>query len=156
MSGLKSIMANGGRASKARSTGNLHVPHVSSARLQPAKLTMKANRSARRARMQRVGLARREIRFRFVLMTIVNGREELWTGRALPVDGHPVRLRGFRKSHHLIRAGPGQPQRGLQLAATRQASACRPAAFVSTIVTEICKGRDGMSLLEGIIDSPNN
>lgn len=46
------------------------------------------------------------IRFRFVLMATVNTREELWTSGALPVDGLRVRLRGFRKSHHLIPAGP--------------------------------------------------
>jgi hypothetical protein len=38
-------------------------------------------------------------------MAKVNAREELWTSAALPVDGFRVRLRGFRKSHHLIRAG---------------------------------------------------
>jgi hypothetical protein len=38
-------------------------------------------------------------------------REELWTSRALLVDGLRVRLRGFRKSHHLIPAGPGVTQR---------------------------------------------
>src|SRR6202011_3554400 len=47
-----------------------------------------------------------EFRFRFVLMAIVNAREELWTSAALPVDGFAVRLRRFRKSHHLIPAGP--------------------------------------------------
>jgi len=38
-------------------------------------------------------------------MAIVNAREELWTSRALSVDGLAVPLRGFRKSHHLIPAG---------------------------------------------------
>jgi len=33
-------------------------------------------------------------------------REELWTSGALLVDGLRVRLRGFRKSHQLIPAGP--------------------------------------------------
>jgi hypothetical protein len=33
-------------------------------------------------------------------------REELWTTPLCPVDGLGVRLRGFRKSHHLILAGP--------------------------------------------------
>jgi hypothetical protein len=57
--------------------------------------------SARRTRMPR-------IRFRFVLLLIIRARDQLWTGRALPVDGLPVRLRGFRKSHHLIPTGPGR------------------------------------------------
>jgi hypothetical protein len=66
------------------------------------------------------------IRFRFVLIGNVNAGEELWTGGALPVDGLPVPLRGFRKSHHLIRAGPEHPSPeqptkwGLQSAATRK------------------------------------
>jgi len=55
--------------------------------------------------------------------------------RALPVDGLLVRLRGFRKSHHLIPAGLDPNKlwaiRGLQFAATRHVSACRPAACVS-------------------------
>ena len=38
---------------------------------------------------------------------IVNDWRQLWTSGALPVDGVGVTLRGFRKSHHLIRAGPG-------------------------------------------------
>jgi hypothetical protein len=58
-------------------------------------------KSARRTRMPR-------IRFRFVLLLIIRARDQLWTGRALPVDGLPVRLRGFRKSHHLIPTGPGR------------------------------------------------
>jgi hypothetical protein len=43
----------------------------------------------------------------------------------LPVDGLGVQLRGFRKSHHLIRAGPKVLEAfgGLQSAATRQACA---------------------------------
>jgi len=35
-------------------------------------------------------------------------REELWMSFALPVDGLVVRLRRFRKSHHLIPASPGR------------------------------------------------
>jgi len=50
------------------------------------------------------------IRFRFVLARSVNRRDQLWTAAALPVDGLRVPLRGFRKSHHLILAGPDQPK----------------------------------------------
>ena len=67
---------------------------------------------ARRTRMPR-------IRFRFVLIAKVNVAEELWTSRGLPVDGLRGRLRRFRKSHHLMRAGSGNPA-GLQLAAARR------------------------------------
>jgi hypothetical protein len=35
----------------------------------------------------------------------------LWTARALPVDGLGVRLRGFRKSHHLSHASSGSIRR---------------------------------------------
>src|ERR1700756_1906344 len=42
------------------------------------------------------------IRFRFVLL-LTNA---LWTAAGLFVDGLRVRLRRFRKSHHLIPAGP--------------------------------------------------
>ena len=45
---------------------------------------------------------RDRIRFRFVL-SLTN---VLWTAGPIPVDGLGVRLRGFRKSHHLIPAGP--------------------------------------------------
>src|SRR5258706_8835655 len=48
----------------------------------------------------------RRIRFRFVLVLTIMTREELWTSVALLVDGLRVRLRGFRKSHHLIPASP--------------------------------------------------
>jgi len=44
------------------------------------------------------------IRFRFVLMTKVNGHEELWTAGGLPVDGLHLPLHGFRKSHHFVPA----------------------------------------------------
>ena len=79
--------------------GKAHVPM--------SKLTIEAGRSgalhahpARRTRMPR-------IRFRFVLIAKVNARDELWKISGLPVDVLRVRLRGFRKSHHLIRAGSG-------------------------------------------------
>ena len=67
-----------------------------------------------------------------------------------------MQLRGFRKSHHLILAGPG-PSGDCSPAATRHISACRPAACVSTSYLILQRqGRDGMSLLEGIINSRNN
>src|ERR1700759_679307 len=80
-------------------------------------------------------------------------REELWTSAALPVDGFGVRLRGFRKSHHFGMAGP-EAFRGLQSAATR----LLPSRVSLRVRINILKeqGRDGMSLLEGTIDSPNN
>jgi hypothetical protein len=67
-----------------------------------------------------------------------------------------VQLRGFRKSHHLIPAGPRSPQgdRELQSAAKHQASRV-PARRVRINILKR-QGRDGMSLLEGIIDSRNN
>jgi len=34
--------------------------------------------------------------------TKVNAHQELWTIRALSVDGVEVPLRGFRKSHHFV------------------------------------------------------
>src|SRR5580765_7664239 len=106
MSGLKRIMANRGRASKAFATANPHVampagpdgkrPNWRFGRAKPD--TPRAN-SGRWTRCQR-------IRFRFVLLLTIMAREELWTSGALLVDGLQVRLRGFRKSHHLIPAGP--------------------------------------------------
>jgi hypothetical protein len=52
-------------------------------------------------------------------------RDQLWTSGALPVDGLGVQLRRFRKSHHLILAGPKVLEAfgGLQSATTRQARA---------------------------------
>jgi hypothetical protein len=104
-------MANGGRASKGFSMGNPHVAMPARARLQVAKSAIETGKpdsphanSARRTRTER-------IRFRFVLILTIMTREELWTSGALLVDGLRVRLRGFRKSHHLIPAGPGVTQR---------------------------------------------
>jgi hypothetical protein len=52
-------------------------------------------------------------------------REQLWTSAALPVDGLRVRLRGFRKSHHLIPAGPRSRQGDQGIAAGSDASGKR-------------------------------
>src|SRR5258706_5726769 len=80
--------------------------HAARARLEAAKWAIEADKpdsphanSAHRTRTPR-------IRFRFVLLLTIMTREELWTSGALLVDGLRVRLRGFRKSHHLIPAGP--------------------------------------------------
>src|SRR6478752_3740536 len=104
-------MANGARASKGFSMGNPHVAMLpepdrkrQNERLRQAKPDSPEANPARRTRCQR-------IRFRFVLLLIIMTREELWTSRALLVDGLRVRLRRFRKSHHLIPAGPGATQR---------------------------------------------
>src|SRR5712664_1807720 len=103
----RGIMANGRDASKDLQHGESAYPYDLRARLQAGKLPIKGGVSgARGANSARRTRATR-IRFRFVLMAIVNASEELWTSRALPVDGLRVRLRGFRKSHHLIPAGPG-------------------------------------------------
>src|ERR1700738_352978 len=97
-------MANTTPASKAFAVGNRHVRVMAGATLErtegrnidrPTRVT---RTRARRTRMPR-------IRFRFVLIADVDAREELWTSGALPVDGQGGRLRGFRKSHHLILAG---------------------------------------------------
>jgi hypothetical protein len=37
-------------------------------------------------------------------------RDQLWTSAALAVDGFPVQLHRFGKSHQLIRADPGRPK----------------------------------------------
>jgi hypothetical protein len=81
---------------------------------------------------------------------------------ALPVDGLPVPLRGFRKSHHFVPAssdtGTRRTIRELHSATARHVSACRAGRVRITLVSEFFQrqGRDGMSLLEGIIDSRNN
>jgi hypothetical protein len=74
--------------------------------------------------------------------------------RALAVDGLVVPLRRFRKSHHLILAGSGEI-RGLQPAAARVCVDLRRAYQPSYPILQR-QGRDGMSLLEGIIDSRTN
>jgi hypothetical protein len=82
-------------------------------------------------------------------------RDELWTSAALLVDGLVAALRRFRKSHHLILAGPGDPE-GLQRECSRQrrVNVGLLRAYNHRILQR--QGRDGMSLLEGIIDSRNN
>ena len=101
-------------------------------RKHPEKLTIGAREgdasrlhSARRTRLAR-------IRFRFVLTINNCVRDQLWMSSPLPVDGVPVQLRRFGKSHHLILASSRSPQGapGLHPAATRHFSACRPAACV--------------------------
>jgi hypothetical protein len=77
----------------------------------------------------------------------------LWTSAGLAVDGTGVRLRGFRKSHHLIPAGPGGTQ---GIAVGSDASSQARADPRVRINRSKKQGRDGMSLLEGIIDSRNN
>jgi hypothetical protein len=78
--------------------------------------------------------------------------DQLWTGGALSVDGPAVRLRRFRKSHHFMQANFGGPG----IASCSDALFQRVSACCVRINTFKGKGRDGMSLLEGIIDSRNN
>jgi hypothetical protein len=92
------------------------------------------------------------IRFRFVPVVNDYGGDQLWTSTALSVDGLGVRLRGFRKSHHLIRADP-DAFGGLQV----QRRVARKRGLISVRINTIKRqGRDGMSLLESIFDSRNN
>jgi hypothetical protein len=84
-------------------------------------------------------------------MAKVNAREELWTSAALPVDGFAARLRRFRKSHHLIPAG----RWGLHGSAVGSDASARVRLLRAYQHIQE-QGRDGMSLLEGIIDSRNN
>jgi hypothetical protein len=82
-------------------------------------------------------------------------RDQLWTSGALPVDGLVVRLRGFRKSHHLILAGPGALGDCSRQRHVMSARVGLLRAYQSSYLN-LQKGRDGMSLLEGIIDSRIN
>src|ERR1700744_2998142 len=66
-------------------------------------------------------------------------RDELWTSRALPVDGLGVRLRGFRKSHQLIPAGAGPS--GACIRQRRDVSACRACRVRITLVSDFSKGK---------------
>jgi hypothetical protein len=77
-------------------------------------------------------------------------RHQLWTSAAFVVDGLGVRLRGFRKSHHFIPASLG----GTQGIAAGSSASFRRRVRINRFKRN--KGRDGMSLLEGIIDSRNN
>jgi len=90
----------------------------------PTKLTIKAT-------IRLAGLGVRESDSGLFSKLTILARDQLWTSAALAVDGLPVWLRRFRKSHHLIPAGPGGAIRGLQSAATHQANLCGPAACVS-------------------------
>jgi hypothetical protein len=59
---------------------------------------------------------------------------------ALPVDGLPMTLRGFRKSHHFVPASSdigGRRTIGeLQTATARHVSACRAGRVRTTLVSE--------------------
>jgi hypothetical protein len=99
-------MANGGCGSKGLCMENPHAAMPQEPDWKRQKWAIEVDKpdsphanSAHRTRMPR-------IRFRFVPLLTIMTREELWTSGALFVDGLRVRLRGFRKSHHLIPAGP--------------------------------------------------
>src|SRR5437773_2730991 len=98
MNGLMRIMTNDGGASKSLAIGNQHVPMPAqrgwgeASGDLPAKLTIEARRADSRRANSTHRTRQARIRFRFVLMAIVNAREELWTGAGLPVDGLRVRL----------------------------------------------------------------
>jgi hypothetical protein len=83
-------------------------------------------------------------------------RDQLWTSAALAVDGLGVQLRGFRKSHHFIPAGPTHDRQGDQERALGSDASITHAGPRVRINKVKNKGRDCMSLLEGIIDSRNN
>jgi hypothetical protein len=80
------------------------------------------------------------------------GGDELWTNESWLVDGLGSQLRRFRKSHHLIRD---------RLALIRgdrdsDVEGARRADRVRIKDNKKARGRDGMSLLEGTIDSRNH
>jgi hypothetical protein len=114
LSGLNTSMAKGGGASKGPSRGNLHVPHAgratAGARWQAGvkePLTIWAAQSG--PRIGRAWVAPGEsdsglFSLQKLTRTISCGRPDLVGG--LSVDGVGVPLHRFRKSHHLIPAGP--------------------------------------------------
>jgi len=112
-------MAKAGGASKHLPHGQGACPHAQindwSGPIRP-----------RVTRIRRAGLASRESDSGLFSLAKVNAGEELWTICALSVDGLRGRLRRFRKSHHLIRAGSGAP-RGIAVG-SGASIACRPAA----------------------------
>jgi hypothetical protein len=62
------------------------------------------------ARLERIpcgGLGLREFDSGLFSKLIISARDQLWTSAALAVDGLPLRLRRFRKSHQLIPASSG-------------------------------------------------
>ena len=81
-------------------------------------------------------------------------REQLWTTLLCPVDGMGVRLRRFRKSHHLIRANPEVLGAFRDCSRQRRAVACGPTSRIN--LDQEIKVETEMSLLEGTIDSRNN
>src|SRR5215213_4661091 len=83
------------------------------------------------------------------------GRDLLWTTPFWPVDGLRGQLRGFRKSHQLSFGRLRSDPRSGDCSRRRRTSSRR--AVLRVRIRRIQKqGRDGMSLLEGIIDSRNN
>jgi hypothetical protein len=75
------------------------------------------------------------------------------------VDGLTTPLRRFRKSHHFVPASSDPDARDRQ-ASNRHGAQCGRMSACRVRIARIRffkrQGRDGMSLLEGIIDSPNN
>src|SRR6266568_4695526 len=129
MNGLRGTMANGPDASKHLHHGDSACPYVSRANLGS---------------------------FASAKLTI-SARDQLWTSAALAVDGLPVRLRRFRKSHHLIPASPGARSgdcsRQPRIMPTCVGLLRAYQTIVSESFSENGKVETEMSLLEGIIDS---
>src|SRR5260370_28461150 len=97
----------------------------------------------------------RRIRFRFVLVLTIMTREELWTSVALLVDGLRVRLRGFRKSHHLIPAGPAYRRDCEQRRGVRQGR-IRPPGGGPPLWNKKRKGGNSVSPPKASPPSPTN
>ncbi|HMH98429.1 MAG TPA: hypothetical protein VK577_17910, partial [Bradyrhizobium sp.] len=98
-----------------------------SGRFASAKLTIEAADPARLERIPCAGLGLRESDSGLFSKLIISARDQLWTSAALAVDGLPVRLRRFRKSHHLIPASPGGRDQGIAVgshASCQLVSAC--------------------------------
>ena len=112
MSDLIGTMTNRRGASKRFAMGNLHVPPAperdaaeTRADCGSQKLTIKA--PMRLAWREFAGPDSQRTKPIPVCSQINKyDKDQLWTSAALPVDGLHARLRGFRKSHHLIPATP--------------------------------------------------
>jgi hypothetical protein len=113
MNGLSGTMTNRPDGGKRLAMGNLHVPPAperdAAETREPIpgrqKLTIKAPiRLALRESSRPDSFGTKPI----PVCSQINkyDKDQLWTSAALPVDGLHARLRGFRKSHQLIRATP--------------------------------------------------
>src|SRR6266403_758562 len=134
MSGLFQLWRVSAAPARPNRTGNLQGSHAPAPDSKGRLLRSRHTVPTRCKRTRRTGLAKRESDSVLFSSQSLTRNQQLWTSRALPVDGLTVRLRRFRKSHHLILASrdPNKTPGHQGTAVGSRVNACWPAVRVSS------------------------